>query len=69
MMKVAPIGCVWRHGVHHQQKFGLGSLVNLAWLVGSFYVTSLLFVVVILGLWRGCAVSRCSSCPLPQGRG
>ena len=30
-------------------KFGLGSLVNLAWLVGSFYVTSLLFVVVILG--------------------
>src|SRR3989344_4065795 len=30
-------------------QFGLGSLVNLAWLVGSFYITSLLFVVVILG--------------------
>lgn len=26
------------------------SLVNLAWLVGSFYLTSLLFVLVILGL-------------------
>jgi len=31
-------------------KFGLGSLVNLAWLVGSFYLTSIFFVVVILGI-------------------
>jgi aerobic C4-dicarboxylate transport protein len=30
-------------------KYGLGVLVNLAWLVGSFYVTSLLFIVVVLG--------------------
>ncbi|WP_066094022.1 dicarboxylate/amino acid:cation symporter [Xanthomonas massiliensis] len=30
-------------------KYGIGTLVNLAWLVGSFYLTSLLFVVVILG--------------------
>ena len=31
-------------------KYGLASLVNLAWLVGTFYVTSLLFVLVVLGL-------------------
>ena len=30
-------------------KYGVGVLYNLAWLVGSFYVTSLLFVIVILG--------------------
>ena len=30
-------------------KYGIGTLVNLAWLVGSFYITSLLFVLVILG--------------------
>ena len=30
-------------------KYGLGVLVNLGWLVGSFYLTSLLFVLVILG--------------------
>ena len=29
--------------------FGLGVLVQLGWLVGSFYLTSLLFVLVILG--------------------
>jgi aerobic C4-dicarboxylate transport protein len=43
-------------------KFGLGSLVNLAWLVGSFYITSLLFVVVILGFVGRLCGSRCSSC-------
>lgn len=31
-------------------KYGIASLINLAWLVGSFYITSLLFVLVILGL-------------------
>ncbi|AVY65729.1 dicarboxylate/amino acid:cation symporter [Xanthomonas translucens pv. undulosa] len=48
LMKAAPIGAfgaiaytIGEHGLH--------SLVQLAWLVGSFYVTSLLFVVVILG--------------------
>src|SRR5690606_25024335 len=30
-------------------KFGLASLANLAWLVGTFYLTSLLFVLVVLG--------------------
>jgi aerobic C4-dicarboxylate transport protein len=41
-------------------KFGLGSLVNLAswW---AFYITSLLFVLVILGFVAACAASPCSS--------
>jgi aerobic C4-dicarboxylate transport protein len=30
-------------------KYGVGSLINLAWLVGAFYVSSLLFVLVVLG--------------------
>jgi aerobic C4-dicarboxylate transport protein len=30
-------------------KYGAGTLVNLATLVGTFYVTSLLFVIVVLG--------------------
>ncbi len=36
-------------------------LVNLAWLVGSFYITSLLFVIVVLGLvswWCGFSIFR-----------
>ncbi|MBX4421559.1 cation:dicarboxylase symporter family transporter, partial [Mycobacterium tuberculosis] len=31
-------------------KYGVGSLINLAWLVGSFYLTAFLFVAVILGV-------------------
>ncbi|WP_066794613.1 C4-dicarboxylate transporter DctA [Sphingomonas soli] len=30
-------------------KYGIGALANLAWLVGSFYVTALIFVLVVLG--------------------
>ena len=48
VMKAAPIGAFGAMAFTIG-KFGLGSLVNLAWLVGSFYITSLLFVVVILG--------------------
>ena len=31
-------------------KYGLGAVVSLAWLVATFYLTSIFFVVVILGL-------------------
>jgi aerobic C4-dicarboxylate transport protein len=31
-------------------KFGSQSLVNLVWLIGSFYLTAILFVVVVLGI-------------------
>ncbi|WP_045736644.1 dicarboxylate/amino acid:cation symporter [Xanthomonas sp. MUS 060] len=48
LMKAAPIGAfgaiAYTIGEH-----GVQSLVNLAWLVGAFYITSLLFVLVILG--------------------
>ncbi len=30
-------------------KFGIGTLTSLAWLIGCFYITSLIFVLVVLG--------------------
>ena len=61
-MKAAPIGAFGAMAFTIG-KFGLGSLVNLAWLVGSFYVTSLLFVVVILGfVARLCGFSVLKLC-------
>ncbi|MCC4597835.1 dicarboxylate/amino acid:cation symporter [Xanthomonas campestris pv. phormiicola] len=48
LMKAAPIGAFGAIAFTIG-KYGVESLVNLAWLVGSFYVTSLLFVLVILG--------------------
>ncbi|MCE1249312.1 MAG: cation:dicarboxylase symporter family transporter, partial [Comamonadaceae bacterium] len=47
VMKAAPIGAFGAIAFTIG-KFGLGALVNLAWLVGSFYVTSVLFVVLVL---------------------
>lgn len=49
LMRAAPIGAFGAIAFTIG-KYGLESLVNLAWLVGSFYVTSLLFVLVILGV-------------------
>ncbi|KAB2906500.1 MAG: dicarboxylate/amino acid:cation symporter [Burkholderiaceae bacterium] len=49
LMKTAPIGAFGAIAFTIG-KYGVGSLVNLAWLVGSFYLTSLLFVLVVLGL-------------------
>ncbi|WP_127171243.1 dicarboxylate/amino acid:cation symporter [Xanthomonas euvesicatoria] len=49
MMRAAPIGAFGAIAFTIG-KYGVESLVNLAWLVGSFYLTSLLFVLVILGL-------------------
>jgi aerobic C4-dicarboxylate transport protein len=48
LMKTAPIGAFGAIAFTIG-KYGVGSLVNLVWLVGSFYVASLLFVLVILG--------------------
>jgi aerobic C4-dicarboxylate transport protein len=48
-MKAAPIGAFGAMG-YTVGKYGSQSLLSLAWLVGSFYVTSLLFVVVALGV-------------------
>jgi aerobic C4-dicarboxylate transport protein len=52
LMRAAPIGAFGAIAFTIG-KYGIASLSNLAWLVGSFYLTSLLFVLVILG-----AVSR-----------
>ncbi len=49
LMKAAPIGAFGAIAFTIG-KYGVESLVNLAWLVGSFYLTSVLFVVVILGV-------------------
>lgn len=48
LMKFAPIGAFGAIAFTIGE-FGIGSLANLAALIGTFYVTSLLFVVVVLG--------------------
>lgn len=48
LMQAAPIGAFGAIAFTIG-KYGLEVLSNLAWLVGSFYITSLLFVLVVLG--------------------
>jgi aerobic C4-dicarboxylate transport protein len=48
LMKVAPIGAFGAMAFTIG-KYGIGSVANLAMLVGTFYITSLLFVFVVLG--------------------
>ncbi len=55
LMKFAPIGAFGAIAFTIGQ-FGIGTLANLAGLVATFYLTSLLFVVVVLGTvawWTG----------------
>jgi aerobic C4-dicarboxylate transport protein len=54
LMKLAPIGAFGAMAFTIG-KFGIGSIINLAALVGAFYVTAALFIVVILG--TVCALS------------
>lgn len=49
LMRLAPIGAFGAIAFTIGE-FGIGSLVNLAALVATFYLTSLLFVIVVLGL-------------------
>jgi aerobic C4-dicarboxylate transport protein len=49
VMKAAPIGA-FGGMAYTIGKFGLGALVSLGWLVGTFYLTSLIFVLGVLGL-------------------
>lgn len=49
LMKLAPVGAFGAIAFTIGE-FGIGSLASLAALVGTFYLTSLLFVIVILGL-------------------
>jgi aerobic C4-dicarboxylate transport protein len=48
LMRLAPIGAFGAMAFTIG-KYGLAVLANLAWLVGSFYLTALFFVLVILG--------------------
>lgn len=48
LMKLAPIGAFGAIAFTIGE-FGIGSLANLAMLVGTFYLTSILFVLVVLG--------------------
>ncbi len=57
VMKFAPLGAFGAMAFTIG-KFGVGSLINLAELVATFYITSLLFVLVILGaVARACGFS------------
>ncbi|MCB2067005.1 MAG: dicarboxylate/amino acid:cation symporter [Erythrobacter sp.] len=49
LMKLAPLGAFGAMAFTIGE-FGIGSLANLAMLVGTFYLTALLFVLVVLGL-------------------
>jgi len=49
LMRAAPLGAFGAIAFTIG-KYGVESLVNLAWLVGSFYLSSLLFVLLVLGL-------------------
>ncbi|WP_281029213.1 dicarboxylate/amino acid:cation symporter [Rhizobium deserti] len=48
LMKAAPIGAFGAMAFTIG-KYGIGSIANLAFLIGTFYVTSLIFVFVVLG--------------------
>lgn len=49
IMKAAPIGAFGAMAFTIG-KYGIGTLTSLAWLMGSFYATCLIFVFVVLGL-------------------
>ena len=49
VMKLAPVGAFGAMAFTIG-KYGIGTLANLAGLVATFYITSLLFVLVVLGL-------------------
>ena len=58
LMKLAPIGAFGAMAFTIG-KYGVGTLANLAMLVGTFYLTPFLFVVVVLGLvarWAGFSI-------------
>lgn len=48
IVKLAPIGAFGAMAFTIGQ-YGIGKVIDLAWLVGTFYVTAFLFVVVVLG--------------------
>jgi aerobic C4-dicarboxylate transport protein len=60
LMKAAPVGAFGAMAFTIG-KYGIGTLASLAMLVGTFYLTAVLFVVVVLGLvsrWAGFSIFK-----------
>ena len=60
LMRLAPIGAFGAMA-YTIGKYGLKSLVPLAWLMGSFYLTCILFIFVVLGViawWTGFSIVK-----------
>ncbi len=60
LMKAAPIGAFGAMAFTIG-KYGIASVVNLAMLVGTFYLTALIFVLVVLGTvawWNGFSILK-----------
>jgi aerobic C4-dicarboxylate transport protein len=60
VMRVAPLGAFGAMAFT-VGKYGIGSLLNLGKLMATFYITSLLFVLIVLGLvlrWAGLGILR-----------
>ncbi len=60
LMRAAPVGAFGAFAFTIG-KYGIGSIANLAMLVGTFYLTSALFVLVVLGTvawWNGFSILR-----------
>jgi aerobic C4-dicarboxylate transport protein len=49
VMKAAPLGAFGAMA-YTVGKYGSASLLSLGWLIGAYYLTALLFVIVVLGL-------------------
>lgn len=60
LMKAAPVGAFGAMAFTIG-KYGIASVINLAMLVGTFYLTALVFVVVVLGTvawWNGFSIFK-----------
>ena len=67
-MKVAPIGAFGAMAFTIG-KYGVGSLLSLGKLMGTFYLTCLIFIFVVLGLIaRAARLQHLEVHPLHQGR-
>ena len=67
IMKVAPIGAFGAMAFTIG-KYGVGSLVSLGMLMGTFYVTCLLFIFVVLGGIARCPAFSLAAHQIHQGR-
>ena len=66
LMRAAPVGAFGAIAFTIG-KYGLAVLANLAWLVGAFYASALLFVLVVLGAVARLSVFDPQAGALPEG--